>query len=248
MNRLTTSTLLTAVMAIALTAASANAAVITLAEYKFDSSSTASSDGDVQTTASAITIGVGSIATSTATAMPNPPLVKIAADQTGATGGSGNTMAEAIGDGDWLTFSIDTNGAPVDFDALSVLIGGNDVFGNMSDPTPGAFANVYTSAQVGSVLESGEASSDLGFVGFKSVSQGSNNFDAETQTVDMSSIQGFNGTITFWLVFEDDASTASRFLEVDDITVTGTVIPEPATLALLGLGGLMMVGRRRRRA
>ena len=37
-------------------------------------------------------------------------------------------------------------------------------------------------------------------------------------------------------------------LGIDNVRVTGTVIPEPATLALLGLGGAMMLGGRRRRA
>ena len=238
MNRLTTSTLLTAVMAIALTAASANAAPITLAEYKFDSSSTASSDGDAQTTASAITIGVGSTATTTATAMPNPPLVKIAGNDTGDS--TGDNMVDAINDGDWLTFSIDTNGTAVNFDKLSVLIGGEAVYDNGN--SGGHFGNVYTSEQVGSSLESSEAAQQLGFIGFKT----DGDFAAETQTVDFSSITGFNGTLTVWIPFTDDSNAGSRFLEVDDITVTGTVIPEPATLALLGLGGLMMVGRKRR--
>ena len=237
MNRLTTSTLLTAVMAIALTAASANAAPITLAEYKFDSSSTASSDGDAQTTASAITIGVGSIATSTGLettqTMPDPPLVKIAGNDTQ------NSMSGAISDGEWLTFSIDTNGTEVDFEELSVLIGGEDLYKNH-------FGNVYTSAQVGDTLESGEANSELDFVGFKGMVSNDTDVAPETQTVDFSSITGFNGTLTVWIPFTDDSNAGSRFLEVDDITVTGTVIPEPATLALLGLGGLMMVGRKRR--
>ena len=38
-----------------------------------------------------------------------------------------------------------------------------------------------------------------------------------------------------------------RTIEFGDFTVSGTVIPEPASLALLGLGGLCLLGGRRRR-
>lgn len=42
-------------------------------------------------------------------------------------------------------------------------------------------------------------------------------------------------------------STASR-MDLDNVVVEGTLVPEPASLALLGLGGLCMLGGRRRRA
>ena len=235
-KKISTLTAVTLVATATLFAGTASAATI-LAEYSFDSSSTASSDGDAQTTASAITIGVGSIATSTGLettpTMPDPPLVKIAGNDTQ------NSMSGAISGGEWLTFSIDTNGTEVDFEELSVLIGGEDLYKNH-------FGNVYTSAQVGDTLESGEANSELDFVGFKGMVSNDTDVAPETQTVDFSSITGFNGTLTVWIPFMDDSGSSARWLEVDDITVTGTVIPEPASLALLALAGAALLRRRRR--
>lgn len=39
---------------------------------------------------------------------------------------------------------------------------------------------------------------------------------------------------------------SSDWGRADNVNITGTVVPEPASLGLLGLGGLMMLGRRRR--
>jgi hypothetical protein len=43
-----------------------------------------------------------------------------------------------------------------------------------------------------------------------------------------------------------DFSGSNRFLYVDDVVVTGEVVPEPASLALLAAGGLCLLPRRRR--
>jgi len=60
-----------------------------------------------------------------------------------------------------------------------------------------------------------------------------------------------NDSITFRIYFVDNRTgVSSPFHAVDNVTVNGTVteVPEPGSLALLGLGGLMVARRRRSRS
>jgi hypothetical protein len=50
------------------------------------------------------------------------------------------------------------------------------------------------------------------------------------------------------LTFSVDASfnTNKEVMWFDNLTITGTAVPEPTTTALLGLGGLALILRRRK--
>ncbi|MGJ8656579.1 MAG: PEP-CTERM sorting domain-containing protein [Akkermansiaceae bacterium] len=52
-------------------------------------------------------------------------------------------------------------------------------------------------------------------------------------------------TVTWTITFTKVSGGNDR-LRFDDLTVTGTVVPEPSSTALLGLGGLALIARRRR--
>ena len=68
------------------------------------------------------------------------------------------------------------------------------------------------------------------------------------RTIDLSGVEFQDlGSITFRLSLTDDNGSSSRGHYVDNLVLSGdvTLIPEPASLALLGLGGLCMLSRRR---
>lgn len=68
----------------------------------------------------------------------------------------------------------------------------------------------------------------------------------EIETYDLSSITDIDDqdAVTFRITL-DGATGGSGNNRFDNITVEGTVIPEPTSLALLGLGGLLIARRRR---
>lgn len=64
--------------------------------------------------------------------------------------------------------------------------------------------------------------------------------------VDLSSFTALTGTIIFEYRIARDAGTFGSVLGIDDVVLDGTVtlIPEPGALALMGLGGVMLLSRR----
>lgn len=72
--------------------------------------------------------------------------------------------------------------------------------------------------------------------------------DWQFQDVDLSgnaAFQNLTGPVTFRFYVFISGVTSSRAVNFDDITINGSIVPEPATLCLLGLGALCMARRHR---
>ena len=80
-------------------------------------------------------------------------------------------------------------------------------------------------------------------------------FSSSPNTVTLTGLTGLTNTsVTFtWTVYygtingdpPTGGNNSNRHAFLDDIKITGNVIPEPGSLALLGLGGLLIARRRR---
>ncbi|HML75387.1 MAG TPA: PEP-CTERM sorting domain-containing protein [Anaerohalosphaeraceae bacterium] len=46
--------------------------------------------------------------------------------------------------------------------------------------------------------------------------------------------------ITFYMPWVDQSGSNTRWVEIDDIIINGSVVPEPTSMMLLGLGGLLL--------
>jgi len=78
------------------------------------------------------------------------------------------------------------------------------------------------------------------------------NFDWQrvTHNTNLGGNEALTGDVYFrlWLRGGSTADNGDSNFYLDNLTLNGAVIPEPGSLALMGLGGLLILGRRRTRA
>ncbi|MBB6429683.1 PEP-CTERM sorting domain-containing protein [Algisphaera agarilytica] len=164
-----------------------------------------------------------------------------AAEDTDDNGGNGNDIQT-------LTFTVDITGATdlsfsglfaesggANYDALDSIV----ITGSID---AGASFNIlaFETVQDGDAFNSAVLSQDTDFDG-----EGDGTALSEEFSTFTGSITGTGSSLTVEIaVFMDSASEEIAF---DNLVIEG-VIPEPASLALVGLGGLAMLGRGRRRA
>lgn len=70
-------------------------------------------------------------------------------------------------------------------------------------------------------------------------------FETISRTYDAASLAGVVGQDVTIIVGVTDDNTAGNRIIFDNVAITPTPVPEPASLALLGLGGLLIARRRR---
>jgi len=155
----------------------------------------------------------------------------------------------SLGLGKYMSFTVNNNsGDTLSLTALSFNVKASNVYS-------------YSNSRVYSDVHGFDAVVDdtIGKIG----KEGDGSTDWAVQTLDLESLgnagQGTNitmgdflvadgGSVTFYVPWVDASSSATRYVDVDDISISGTVIPEPATFGLLAVfgGGLMFIRRKLR--
>ncbi|MEX0653001.1 MAG: PEP-CTERM sorting domain-containing protein [Phycisphaeraceae bacterium] len=148
--------------------------------------------------------------------------------------GVANSQAEALSNDSYWSFTISPNtGFHVDLDSLTFDV----LVANPSFPI-----NYYVSSSVDGF------DSPIGGV----VTGATGNYTVARDPIDLSgaAYQSLTETVEFrmYLWSPESGGTAGSRWGFDNVTLNGSVIPEPASLALLGAGGLLMLMRRRCRA
>jgi hypothetical protein len=231
------------------TISTANAAVV--AEYQFTGNSLASSDSDPSTATSFVhnfDVSTGSGLGIDFFSGSGSPAAPSRAFSLGAS--TGATLEAAVADGDFVQFQVTpVSGQQLDFGLLTfdlrtrINSGPDNIIGPITsnvtllvsnDGFATTLANIGTVSQTTPTRTSGGASVSTGFVG---------------QTFDLSALDDQSGSLTLRLYIYDNSSSNDADVSFDNVKLnaTASAIPEPGTLALLSLGGIACLTRRRSR-
>lgn len=160
----------------------------------------------------------------------------VRATSTGSSTASGDGLDDAIADESYFSFSI--------------TAGANDLTLTTLDfnywITSGA-ALAYTTYVMSDLAGAYTVGNELGS---GTIDPGSGVPDAGSQvpfSIDISSLGTLaaGNTAEFRLYFADASSGQQRIHRIDDVTVNGSVVPEPSTGLLAALAGLGLLARRR---
>jgi len=221
-------TTFTTLIAVGVFAAGSHAAV--LADYPFTDGSNAtraSQDSDPDSVAGDFTDGPGLTTTALDTGVGNPsPSWRV------GQGDTTDSLSGAKSGDDYASITITpATGKQIDFTQFSLDVA-------KDGPSADNKASIQVEAST-----NGFSSSV--FVGeLTGVGGNTSSFTEGDFTITDSALQGVGGATEF-RIYIWDAGATSGGVFIDNAQVQGTVIPEPASLGLLGLGGLMMLSRRR---
>ncbi|MBK1832121.1 PEP-CTERM sorting domain-containing protein [Verrucomicrobiaceae bacterium R5-34] len=159
-----------------------------------------------------------------------------------------NSTGAAFTNGNFLSFSVTVaDGYTMDLNTLSIDTQVTNAFQYSN-------ARIYTSIQGfddvvdDTIAQIGVSSGG----GFQALTTNIIDFNGDSYLGSNISDADFNGltdtTVTFYIPWVDNSGSDTRYSDVDNVSLdaTVTVIPEPSSAMLLGLGGLALVLRRKK--
>ena len=206
-----------------------SATAATLAEYNFNGNNLTSSDTELNTTAGNISSGsgiTGGTDLSTNQGEGGTRGIQIRYDDIYTENTGDRTLADAITDQVYYSFTITPlAGQVINFDTFTAYTDKNG---------GGATFEYHIMSSIG------------GFTDSSTIDSSSHTSGVANLSYDISSLTNVSTATEFRLYIRTDNYTnGSNLLDIDNIILTGTVIPEPST-ALLGVfGGLLLLRRRR---
>lgn len=211
-----------------------------LADYRFTSNPTNTEPLVTDSTASAVTLSGGIVYSSV---IGNPAGgASVAVNLT-----DGTDQSSAIAANDYIAFTLTPNvGYALDLADLRFdwVIQRDSKVAN-PDPNPWT-ATAFLKSSVGGFSSGdptlGTASRSTSYFG---IGNGATENAWQNVVFDLSSIANSTSPVTFRLYLYDNGSYADSRIRLDNVVVNGAVVPEPASLAGLGLMGLLLQRRRR---
>ena len=205
------------------------ASAATLALYDFNGNNLTSSDTELNTTAGNISSGTGITGgtdLSTNQGEGGTRGIQIRYDDIYPQNTGSRTLANAITDQVYYSFTITPlAGQVINFETFTAYTDKNG---------GGATFEYHIMSAVG------------GFTDTDTIDSSSHTSGVANLSYDISSLTGVSTATEFRLYIRTDNYTnGSNLLDIDNITITGTVIPEPSGLMLCTLGGFVLLRRRR---
>jgi hypothetical protein len=158
---------------------------------------------------------------------------------TGDLAADGDTLAESIANASYVTFTL-TNSSGSDYSLSSLAF---DIWNENARANP-SFFSVFGMSNQSAFTDGNE----FGSFTVTDTTVGTSAGAANPASLNLSSLSTLtNGTaIVFRLYVADDTDINDNIYRIDNIVVNGAVIPEPSSLLLSGLAGLVLLLRRRR--
>jgi hypothetical protein len=149
---------------------------------------------------------------------------------------AGTTLQDAISrNAYWVFSAVADPGFVLNLDSLSFAMGGG------GSGTSELQYHVLTSVDGFTAADAVDFGSVTGNAGTTAASWTIKDVDLTA-----SRFQGLSNIEVRIYAVRPPGENLNQFIRLDTVTLNGDVIPEPASLALLGIGAAMMIGRRRR--